>query len=154
MATVTIAQYRKRQFGSVPYGNKTVLPFKLKTVANGGVPDANSSAALAVNDKVILGTLPAGMLVTDHTVIVSTGLTATLTGDLGIEYADGVDSPVLPQSATMYGAGIALHTAARLRSSSVAELIKLPKDANLVLTIKTVANAKAGVVDFVIEGEL
>lgn len=153
MAKVTLAQYRKREFGNTPYGNLSVKRFNLKTSAIGAAIDASSAAALAVNDKVYLGTLPAGFIKTGQTLIVTTGLTATVTGDLGIEYVDGVDSTVLPQSATMFGAGLALHTAARLADTSTAEPLALPKDAHLVLTIKTAANAKAGNITVLLEGE-
>ena len=154
MATVTTQQFRARQFGSAPYGNKTVLPFKLKTNAVGAVTDSSQATALAINDVVILGSLPAGMLITDSTVIVSTALTALVTGDLGIQYVDGVDNALLPQSPTLFGAGLVLNAAGRLRNATTNALTKLPEDAYLILTVKGAANAKIGVVDVVIEGEL
>lgn len=154
MATVTTQQFRARQFGSVPYGNQTVLPFRLRTNAAGAATDSSQATALAVNDVVILGSLPAGMRIHDTTVIISTALTAGVTGDLGIQYVDGVDSAALPQSPTMFGAALVLNAAGRLRSTSTAALAKLPKDAYLILTVKGAPNAKAGLVDVVIEGEL
>ncbi len=154
MATVTLQQYRARQYGSTPYGNKTVLPFKLKTNSAGAAIDSSQLTGLAIGDVVILGSLPAGMLITDTMVVVSTALTAGTTGSLGIAYMDGVDSALLPQSASMFGAGLVLNATGRLRSTSVAELKKLPKDAYLTLTLAGAANAKVGVVDVVIEGEL
>lgn len=154
MATVTAQQFRSRQFGSTPYGNKTVLPFTLKTNAVGAAIDSSQATALAIGDVVVLGTLPAGMLITDSTVIVSTAMTALVTGSLGILYVDGVDSTLLPQSASMFGAGLVLNAAGRLRNATTNALAKLPKDAYLILTTAGAANAKASVVDVVIEGEL
>ncbi|WP_114969373.1 hypothetical protein [Rhodoferax ferrireducens] len=154
MATVTAQQFRARQFGSTPYGNKTVLPFKLKTNAVGAAIDSSQATGLAIADVVVLGTLPAGMLITDSTVIVSTAMTALVTGSLGIAYVDGVDSTLLPQSASLFGTGLVLNAAGRLRNATTNELIKLPKDAYLILTTAGAANAKASTVDFVIEGEL
>ena len=154
MATVTAQQFRARQFGSTPYGNKTVLPFKLKTNAIGAAIDSSQATALAIGDVVILGSLPAGMLITDSTVIVSTALTALVTGSLGIQYVDGVDSTLLPQSASMFGAGLVLNAVGRLRNATTHPLAKLPKDAYLILTMAGANNAKASVVDVVIEGEL
>lgn len=154
MATVTTSQFRSRQFGSTPYGNKTVLPFKLKTNAVGAAIDSSKATALVVDDVVILGSLPAGMLITDSQVIVSTAMTASVTGNLGIQYVDGDDSTILPQSATLFGSLLALNSPARLRNVMPNALIKLPKDAYLILTMKGAANAKASELDVVIEGEL
>lgn len=154
MATVTTQQYRARQFGSTPYGNKSVLPFKLKTNAAGAAIDSSQATALQIADVVILGSLPAGMLITDSTVIVSTAMTALATGSLGIVYVDGEDSTILPQSASMFGAGLVLNAAGRLRNATTGALVKLPKDAYLTLTLAGAANVKASEIDVVIEGEL
>lgn len=154
MATVTTQQFRSRQFGSTPFGNKSVLPFKLNTNAAGAAIDSSQATALQVGDVVILGSLPAGMLITDSTVVVSTAMTALVTGSLGIAYVDGVNSTLLPQSASMFGAGLVLNAAARLRSTATGALVKLPKDAFLTLTLAGAANVKASEIDVVIEGEL
>ena len=154
MATVTIQQYRARQFGSTPYGNKTVLPFRLKTNAVGAAIDSSQLTALQASDVVVLGSLPAGMTITDSMLIVSTALTAGVTCSLGIQYMDGVDNALLPQSPSMFGSGLVLNATGRLRSTAVGALTKLPEDAYLIMTITGAANAKVGVVDVVIEGEL
>jgi hypothetical protein len=154
MATVTTQQYRARQYGGTPYGNKSVLPFKLKTAANGSAIDSSQATALQIGDVVILGSLPAGMLITDSTVVVSTAMTAAVTGSLGIAYVDGVDSTLVPQSASMFGAGLVLNAAGRLRNATTGALVKLPKDAFLTLTLAGAANVKASEIDVVVEGEL
>lgn len=154
MATIQLEQFRTRQFGSVPYGNQTALHFKLRTNATGAAVASSSSAALAVNDVIELGDLPEGFLIQDSTVIVSTALTAAVTCSLGIKYSDGVDSTLVPQSATMFGTGLVLNATGRLRSTATNELVKLPKAARLILTITGAANAKVGAVDVLIIGEL
>lgn len=154
MAKVTLSQFRSRQFGgAVPFGNVSALPFQLKTNAIGAAIGSDSAAALAVADVVVLGQLPAGFRLDDSLLVISTGLTAAVTGSLGFAYADGVDSTEVPQDAAYFGAGIALNAAARLRNASTKALVTLPKAANLILTIAGAANAKASQVDFVITGE-
>ena len=55
MPTIKLNQFRSRQFGGVsPFGNLTTLPFKLATAANGSAVNANSTAAIALGDKVVL----------------------------------------------------------------------------------------------------
>lgn len=155
MATVIINQFGKNQFGGVsPFGNLTELTFKLTTNSSGGAQDANSSVALASGDKVVLGYLPAGMRLSDAQIIVSTAFTASVTGSLGFEYADGVDDAGVPQDSAYFGTGLVLSTAARLRVSTAKAPVVLAKEANLVLTTGGAANAKAARLDVVVSGEL
>lgn len=155
MATVMINQFGKRQFGGVsPFGNLTELTFKLTTNSSGGAEDANSSVALASGDKVVLGSLPAGMRLSDAQIIISTTFSASVTGSLGFEYADGVDDSVVPQDAAYFGSDLALSTAARLRVSTAKAPVILAKDANLVLTTGGADNAKAARLDVIVSGEL
>ena len=154
MATVKLTQFRSRQFGgAVPFGNVSSLPFQLKTAANGSAIGADSAAALAPTDKVVLGDLPAGFRLDDSCLVVSTTFTASVTASLGFEYADGVDSTDVPQDAAYFGSGISLATAARLRNASSKAIVTLPKAAKLILTIAGATNAKASVLDIVIQGE-
>lgn len=151
MAIVTSSSKHRNQLGATPWGNLNVLHFILATAANGGVQDADSNAPLAVGDKVRLGVLPAGSTLVDSAAIVSAGLTATVKGDLGFEYVDGVDSTKTPQDATYFGAALDLATAARLRNATTKAPVTLPKDAYLVLTTSGAANDKAGRVDVVVQ---
>lgn len=151
MAIVTSTSKHRNQLGATPWGNLNVLHFILATAANGGVQDADSNAPLAVGDKVRLGVLPAGSTLVDSAAIVSAGLTATVKGDLGFEYVDGVDSTKTPQDATYFGAALDLATAARLRNATTKAPVTLPKDAYLVLTTSGAANDKAGRVDVVVQ---
>lgn len=155
MATVTLNQLGKRQFGGLsPFGNLTELHFKLTTNSAGGVEDANSASALASGDKVVLGTLPAGMRLSDAQIIISTTFTASVTGSIGFEYADGVDDDEVGQDAAYFGSGLALSTAARLRVATAKAPVILAKDANLVLITGGAANAKAARLDVIVSGEL
>lgn len=154
MATVTLKQVQKRQFGGfTPYGNVTSLMFALATAANGAAVGADSSAALAAGDVVDLGPLPAGMRLDDASLFITTGMTATITGSLGFKYEDGVDSTAVPQDAAYFGAGIDLATAGRKRATG-SKLVTLPKPARLILTTAVAANAKASDIKVLVTGEL
>lgn len=155
MAQVTLNQFRARQFGTtVPYGNTTTLRYLLKTGAAGGAIGADSSAALAEGDVVDLGPLPAGFSLDDCQVIVSTAMTAAVTGSLGFVYEDGADSAEVPQDAGYFGAGLVLNTAGRLRAATAKPPVLLPKPARLILTLAGANNAKASQIDVLIQGEL
>lgn len=154
MATVTLKQVQKRQFGGfTPYGNVTSLMFALATAANGAAVGADSSAALAAGDVVDLGPLPAGMRLDDASLFITTGMTATITGSLGFKYEDGVDSTAVPQDAAYFGTGIDLATTGRKRASG-SKLLTLPKPARLILTTAVAANAKASDIKVLVTGEL
>lgn len=154
MATVTLKQVQKRQFGGfTPYGNVTSLMFALATAANGAAVGADSSSALAAGDVVDLGPLPAGMRLDDASLFITTGMTATITGSLGFKYEDGVDSTAVPQDAAYFGAGIDLATAGRKRATG-SKLVTLPKPARLILTTAVAANAKASDIKVLVTGEL
>ncbi len=156
MAEVKVSHFRGRQFGGAAgaYGNTTSLAFQLRTTAQGAAANSNSAAALAVGDVVDLGGLPAGFRMDDALVVISSGLTAEVTGSLGFKYEDGENDALVAQDAAYFGAGLDLATAARLRNDSSKALVTLPKPARLILTIAGAANAKAGQIDIVIQGEL
>lgn len=138
--------------GNTPWGNLTALRYVVKTNAAGAVINSDSKAAIAQNDQVNLGFLPAGFRFVDSEVVVVTGMTATITGDLGFAYQDGVDDATVPQDADYFGAGLNLATAARLRNAAANASVVLPKDASLMLTVKTAANAKTSEIEVVIFG--
>lgn len=155
MATIKINQFRTRQFGGAsPFGNVTALPFKLTTAANGSASNANSSAAIGLGDKVVLGELPAGMCLMDYLARVSIAFTASVTANIGFEYADGVDDASVPQDAAYFGTAVALNTAGTYRLANAKAPVTLPKTANLILTTAGAANAKAAQVDVFVIGEL
>lgn len=143
-----------RSFGAtVPYGNATTLAYELKTGATGAALNSDSTDALAVGDVVDLGPLPEGMRLDDASVLVTTGMTATITGKLGFKYEDGVDSSAVPQDDAYFGTGIDLATAGRVRATGT-KLVKLPKPARLILTTAVAANAKASDIKVLVTGEL
>ena len=154
MATVKKKGMGEQQFGgAVPFGNVTTYRAKLACSATGGALNADSTAALAIADVVQLEKLPMGMTLEDAVVVVSTTFTAAVTCSLGFAYCDGVDSAAVPQDAAYFGAGLSLATAARLRAIGAKELVKLPKEAFLIMTMAGANNAKAGVVDVFVYGE-
>lgn len=155
MATVTRKKVlNQRQFGGVPYGNRTVLDYNLTTNAIGAMPESDQATALIVADVIRLGVLPAGFRMDDSQLIVSDAFTASVTCSLGFAYVDGVDSTAVPQSATYFGTGLSLASVARLRNATTNAPITLPKDAYLIMTIAGANNAVVGVADFYVEGVL
>lgn len=154
MATIKKLGLGLQQFGGfTPYGNLTTLRSVLQTAADGGALNADSAAPLGVGDVVVLDKLPEGMVLEDAQLIVSTAMTAAVTGSLGFIYADGVDSADAPQDAAYFGAGLVLNATGRLRANTAKAPVKLAKPAYLVLTIAGAANAKASRVDVIVHGE-
>lgn len=154
MATIKKKHIGDQQFGgAVPFGNVTTYRAALETLANGGVINADANTPLAIGDVVVLEKIPQGFVLEDAQLIVSTGLSATVTGSLGFLYVDGVDNTSAPQDAAYFGAGFNLATAARLRATGSKAPLKLAKEAYLVLTIAGAANAKVSRVDVIVHGE-
>lgn len=154
MANVRLKGIGINQFGGVEdCGNITRYRSTLQTNAAGGAINANVSTPLAVNDVVVLNVMPAGMVLHDETIIVSTPFSAGVTASLGFVYADGIDRTDIPQNPTYFGAGIVLSTVARLRTVAANALVRLPKEAYLVMTITGAGNTQAGVLDVLVDGE-
>lgn len=153
MATIKLKHFRGRQFGPNPYGNLSTLAFGLKTLASGAADNSDSAAALAIGDVVDLGGLPEGMRLEDAQALITTAMTAAVTGSLGFKYEDGVDDAGVPQDAAYFGAGLALNAAGRVRAAG-SKLVTLPKPARLILTIAGAANAKASDIKVLVYGEL
>lgn len=152
MATITQSQSAHNNLGATPYGNLTALHFVLETNATGAAINSNSTTAIAVGDVVRLGVLPAGFKLVDSQVVVQTGMTAAVTGNLGFAYADGVDVVATPQDNDHFGAALVLSAAARLRNVTTNSAVTLPKDAYLTLTTAGAANAKAARVEVTVLG--
>ena len=150
MATITKKSNPRVNVGATPWGNAHGLQYTLATAANGSAIGADSSAAIASGDKVRLGRIPAGSTLLDSVVTVSTGFTALVTGDIGFEYVDGVDSTAVPQDADYFGAAVALNTAGVYRKSTTTAPVTLPKDAWLTITTAGATNAKAARADVVL----
>ena len=154
MATIKRKTARDRQFGGfTPYGNVSTLMYLLKTNATGAVIDSDSTAAVASGDVIDLGELPEGMRLDDAQIIVTTGMTATVTGSLGFKYTDGVDDTSVPQDAAYFISAGNINTAGRVRATG-SKLVTLPKPARLILTTGGAANAKASDIKVIVSGEL
>lgn len=155
MATIKLSRFNVRQHGgAVPYGNATVLPFTLVTTATGAADSSDTTAAIGIGDVIDLGPLPEGFTLNDSQLVISTALTAAVTGSLGFKYEDGIDSADVPQDAAYFGAGIVMSSTARLRNASTKAIVKLPKPARLILTVAGAANTKVSKTDFLISGVL
>ena len=153
MATITRKRNPLMFGGASPFGNLTALSFAIATNASGAVIESNSTVAVASGDVIEIGLLPCGMRLDDAQVIITTAMSASVTGSLGFKYADGVDSTEVPQDAAYFISAGALSSAARLRANGT-KLVTLPKDAILTLTTGGAANAKASDIKIVVTGEL
>lgn len=154
MATIKKKYMGDQQFGGfTPYGNLTTYRATLQAIANGALVNAESAAPLAIGDKVYLEKLPAGLVLEDAQTIVSDAMAAGVTGSLGFEYVDGIDSAEAPQDAAYFGSGINLAAVGRVRATGAKPVVKLAKEAYLVLTIAGAANDQAARLDFVVHGE-
>lgn len=154
MATVTLKRSGLRQFGAaVPYGNLSTFKFALQTSATGAALNSDSAAAIGIGDVIDLGELQEGLTLEDATLIITTGMTSTITGSLGFKYEDGVDSTDVPQDAAYFGAGLNLVTPGRVRAAGT-KLVTLPKPARLILTTAVAANAKVSDIKVIVHGEL
>ena len=157
MATIKKLRYQDdAPFGGVPYGNTTIKSFNLTTKANGAAVNSDSASAIGDGDSVVLGLLPAGMVLQDAIATVSDAFTALTVGKLGFAYADGVDSTEVPQDDDYFftAATLTLQTAGTYRKVVATAPVRLPKDANLVLISSGAAHASVGVADFRIVGVL
>ena len=153
MATITQKFNPRLNVGATPWGNTHGLKYTLETNAAGAVVNSNSAAAIAIGDKVRIGVIPAGTSLLDSLVILSVAMTASVTGKIGFEYVDGVDSTAVPQGDDYFMvAGQSLATAARLRNATTNAAVTLPKDAWLILTTAGAANAKVSKLDFILFG--
>jgi len=164
MANILIKNPGTPEFGGTPYGNNQVRHFVLETNAAGVAVGGNSTVAIGATDTVVLGVLRRGMRLDDALAIISDAFTATITGDLGFLYSDGVDDTqaaadregraLVPQDADYFFADLAAATAARTRANNTGvKPVTLPKDANLVWTNQVAAHASVGRADFLIYGE-
>lgn len=153
MATYTKKQ-TTRQLTGAPYGDMVVLPFNLTTTSGGVVSGSDATAALGVADIVRLGILPGGTRLLDFVGTVSDAFTALSTYDLGFAYVDGVDSTAVPQDADYFAATVALSAVAITRKATTTAPVTLPKDAYLILTNNTAAQAVVGVLDVIVFGQM
>lgn len=152
MAQVTLKGQPHRTFGdNVPYGNSTTLAFTLKTNSDGAAINSDSKEKLSAGDVVVLGVLPAGMRLDDASVLVKTGMTATITGSLGFAYEDGEDESDAPQAADYFGSGLDIATAGRVRATGNG-FVTLPKPALLILTTAVADNVKASEINVLVNG--
>lgn len=163
MANILIKNPGTPEFGGTPYGNTQVRHFVLETNASGVAVGGNSTAAIGITDTVVLGVLRRGMRLDDALAILSDAFTATITGNIGFAYADGVDDTqaaadregraLVLQDPDYFFTALAV-TAGRTRSNNVTvKPVTLPKDANLVWTNAVAAHAAAGRLDLLIYGE-
>ena len=153
MPTITQKFNPRLNVGATPWGNAHGLKYTLETNASGAAINSDSTAAIALGDKVRIGVIPAGTSLLDSLAILSVAMTASVTGKIGFEYVDGVDSTAVPQDDDYFlAAGQSLATAARLRNATTNAVVTLPKDAWLILTTAGAANAKASKLDFILFG--
>lgn len=154
MANVTKKRITKAQQFTSPYGNKFAQSFNFTTNASGVLVDSDQATAVAVNDVVRIGVLPAGLELHDALAIVSDAFAATTTADIGFLYTDGADSSAVPQDAAYFFAALNTAATGRTRATAAKAPVRLPKDAYLVMTRKGAADSAVGILDVVVEGIL
>lgn len=152
MATITKLgmQDPSNRLGSTPYGNLTAFRFLLTTNATGAVIGGDSASAVASGDVVKVGVLPAGFRLIDSEIVIKTAMSASVTAKLGFAYTDGVDVTAVPQDDDLFGTGVVMSAAARLRNATANPSVVLPKEAWLTLTTGGAANAKASEVEIIV----
>lgn len=151
MATITRKKIANQsQFGGTPYGNLSVLSFNVTTNSSGVFTEGDSTSAPTASDELIVGILPAGMLVHDALMIVSDAFTAATTAKVGLRAVDGVTTQ---DDADYFTASLVLNAVGRYRAdnTSVAP-IKLARDMYVVMDWDAATNAVAGVVDILVYG--
>ena len=154
MATVNTRQMAYQAGISGPYGNGWKKKFTYQTTAAGVAVNTDKATAVAANDIVRLGIVPAGVELHDALAIVSDAFTATTTAKIGFAYVDGVDDAAVPQDDDYFFAALNTAATGRTRANNAAvRPVRLPKDAYLILTRTTAADASVGVLDLIVEGE-
>lgn len=154
MATVTKKNAGKlQQFGGVPYGNLTGLHFTFETNASGVYVDSNQTTAVAVDDVVRVGVIPAGFQIWDYLANISDAFTGLSTFKIGFAYVDGVDVTAVPQDDDYFCAATTAASQAVLKKTNVAvRPVTLPKDAYLIITNAGADQAAAGQLDILVIG--
>ena len=154
MATVTKKNIDNlRQIGGTPWGNLTVLEFTFETNASGVWVDSDKATAVGIADVCNVGVLPAGFRLLDAKIIISDAFTANSTFDLGFAYVDGVDVTAVPQDADYFFNDLDEAVGLTSKTSTTAP-VTLPKDAYLILTNNTAAQAAAGAMNILVTGIL
>ena len=87
----------------------------------------------------------------DEPIIISDAFTANSTFDLGFAYTDGVDVAAVPQDADYFFAALDEAVGLTFKTNTTAP-VTLPKDAYLILTNNTAAQAAAGAMNILVYG--
>ena len=141
-------------WGTAPYGNFTAIPYKLQ-LDKGVWKVAGATKAVAANDVLRLGIIPAGFMATGAEAVVSTGFTTGTTANIGFSYVDGYDDAGLPADADYLFTALGLATVASTKASGAVKthvLAKFPKQAHLELTNLGAAQAASGELDVLLFG--
>ena len=140
----------QKQFGGTPYGNLAALSFNVTTNSSGVWTDGDGTAAPTAADELIVGVLPAGMLVQDALMVVSDAFTASTTAKVGLRAVDGVTTQ---DDADYFTASLALNAVGRyLADNTAVAPITLARDMYIVMDWDAATNAVAGVVDIIVYG--
>ncbi|MBP7235503.1 MAG: hypothetical protein KA991_02150 [Bifidobacterium sp.] len=154
MATVTKKNIDNlQQIGGTPWGNLTGLEFTFETNASGVWVDSDQATAVGIADVCKVGRLPAGFRLLDAKIVISDAFTANSTFDLGFAYVDGVDVTAVPQDADYFFNDLDEAVGLTFKTNTTAP-VTLPKDAYLILTNNTAAQAAAGAMNILVTGIL
>jgi len=151
--TNTIGQ--NRQPGGAPFGNMYSLHGNLSTNSS-GVPlnsqvlatGLQATAALTTSDVCNLAVLPAGALLQDILVTVSTAFAGSTTCSIGFAAVSGVSDALSPDDpAHFVTAGQSLASAAIIRKTATTKPVKLNSDAYLTVSLAGAAQTTTAVMD-------
>lgn len=137
------------------FGNITKKRYRHEVNSSGVTTNPASSLTTAVQsgDVIQLGVISGGATLVDCLALISNASAGSVTGKLGFQYVDGVDSTVVPQDDDFFFAATALSSTATVRKTNVTPPVTLPqgKNAYLILTIGGAAHSADCVVDIWIE---
>lgn len=153
MANITVDKMsQNRRFGNAPFGNMAAQTYHLATNSTGVALNTDVATAVQATDVVRLGVLQAGFKIQDCQIIRSAVFSAGSTGTFGFLYVDGVDDATSPQDAAYFASALALDATGVSRKTGVKAPQLITKDAYIVMTNNTAAQAVAGVVDIIVIG--
>ncbi len=154
MSTVTKKFLSQERSNAQPAGNTWSQIYALDVNSSGIFASSDLATAIQIGDIIRFGIIPAGITLTDASVIISNAMKAATTYKLGFAYVDGVDVAAVPQDDDYFiVAGTASSSAARTVANNTGiRPITLPKDAYLIMTIAGAAQDEASVVDVIVRG--
>lgn len=143
--TVTVTDLTvQHELPGVPFGNLTVLPFKI-TFLEGVLTDSDTATAVVHTDTIVMGTIPAGFIAHQAFIRSTAALgAATSTLDIGFEYVDGTDVTAFPENIDEWADAQANTAVFNVMGNTAPVPKAFSKDAYLIATVNTAALLTTG----------